>query len=266
MEPRISAGLGKGFLLSLAIPIDLKLARISYSLTDGTPYTPVYGDLHHRDEDLGGLGDIRLQLGAYRMIEGTPLILGARIGLVFPTGKTEDNPFVTLEEGDEHQHLQFGGGTVDPTARVELILRGKRIGKRGPKIGLMGRFDGRFPLYENPQGYRGPIQLAAGLGPVLRLPPPVEKLQVMALASASWTSAERWDGEVGENSGLGTVGLGIGLSWNISPKLVLSGMLSLRLFEQAVGAQFNQPVGGTIGISGFFEAPPKKQTESPSSS
>jgi hypothetical protein len=256
MEPRFSAGLGKGFLLSLAVPLDIKLAQIRYTLMDDTDYVPTYGGLHHRNEDLVGIGDIRLQLGAYRMIVGTPVIIGARIGVVLPTGKTEDNPFTAASQSQQHQHLQFGGGTVDPTAGLELIIRGKKVGSSGLAIGMIGNINGRFPLYENPRGYRGPISINAALGPMFRLPEPVKNVQIVSLATASWMSAERWDGELGENSGLGTIGGGLGLTWNITPKLALSGMLSFHFFERAQGAQFKQPLSGTLGISGFFGKPP----------
>ena len=252
MEPRFTAGLGKGFQLQVAVPIDLKAARITYTLMDGSAYTPTYGGLHHRDEDLFGLGDIRLQVGGYRMIPGTPVILGANLGLALPTGKTEETPFAAADEDTQHQHLQFGNGTVDPLASLELILTGK-------PVGMLGRISGRFPLYQNAKTYRGPIALSAALGPTFRLPEPVKSLQIMTLATASWMSAERWDGEVGENSGLGTVGAAVGLSWNITPKLALSGMMNFRFFEHAAGAQFNQPVAGTLGLSGFFNAPKKKK-------
>jgi len=255
MEPRLSAGLGKGFLLSVAVPLDVKIAGIQYSLMDGTPYQPTYGGLHHRNESLVGLGDIRLQLRAYRMILGTPLVVGARVGLALPTGKIEDNPFTAAQESQQHQHLQFGGGTIDPMVGLELIVRGKQIGSRGPKVGMFGKIDGRFPFYENPRGYRGSISLSAALGPMFRLPEPVNNLQIMSLVTASWMSAEHWDGEVGENSGLGTLGAALGLSWNITPKLSLSGMLSFRFFEAAEGAQFSQPISGTLGISSFFGTP-----------
>lgn len=246
LEPRFTAGLGRGFALGLSVPIDLKVARIRYQLTDGSSYVPSYAGLHHRDEDLFGLGDSRLELSGYRMIPTAPITLGARLGVVLPTGKIEDNPFEAQARGEVHQHLQFGGGTVDPTVGLELILR-------GVVVGMAGRFDGRFPLYQNPKGYRGPVRLNATLGPIFRLPKPVRQVQLVVLARASWMSAEFWDGEPGENSGLGTVGAGIGATWNITPNLAVSGMLNFRFFEHARGAQFNQPVAGTLGISGFFQ-------------
>jgi hypothetical protein len=258
MEPRFAAGLGKGFLISVAIPVDVKIAGIKYSLMDDTPYEPSYSGLHHRNEDLFGVGDVRLHLAAYRGIIGTPIVIGARIGLALPTGKTEDNPFTAGANSEDHQHLQFGGGTVDPIVGVELIVRGKKVGERGPKIGMVGKFSGRFPLYENPKGYRGPISLNAAVGPMVRMPDPADSLQFLALMTASWMSAERWDGLEGENSGLGTVGAGLGLSWNITPKLSLSGMLSFRFFQRAEGAQFSQPISGTLGISGFFGKPKER--------
>ena len=255
MEPRFAAGLGKGFLVSVAIPVDVKVAGIKYTLMDGTPYEPTYGGLHHRNETLFGLGDLRLKVAAYRTIQGSPVTIGAHLGLALPTGKTEDNPFAAVSDNEEHQHLQFGGGTVDPTVGLELIVQGKRIGERGPKVGMIGKFNGRFPLYANPRGYQGPVSINAALGPMFRMPEPVDTLQLTTLMTASWMSAERWDGEPGQNSGLGTLGAGVGLSWNITKKLVLSGMLSFRLLEVAQGAQFKQPVSGTLGLSGFFGKP-----------
>ncbi|MEE2828470.1 MAG: hypothetical protein VX498_04710 [Myxococcota bacterium] len=251
MEPRFAAGLGKGFQLELAIPVDVKAATIEYTLPDGSSFEPPYGDTHHRTETLFGLGDLRLQVAGYRRVESTPLLLGARIGLALPSGKTEEDPFRAATDGEEHQHLQFGNGTVDPLVAVELLVQSK-------PVGLLGSFSGRFPLYENPKGYRGSIQLAGNLGPVFRPPKPLDKLQFIVLANATWMSAEYWNGEEGENSGLGTVGASVGAGWQISPKVLLSGMVNFRIREFAVGAQFQQPVTGTIGLSGFFDAPHPK--------
>ena len=254
MEPRLAAGLGKGFQLELAVPIDLKVATIEYTLPDGSSFTPPYGEFHHRNETLFGLGDLRLQLAAHRRVGSTPLLLGARVGLALPTGKTEEDPFEAAAGGQEHQHLQFGNGTVDPLVGVELVLQGK-------PVGMLGAFSGRFPLYANPKGYRGSIQLSAQLGPVFRPPEPLDKLQFLVLANATWMSAEYWNGTEGENSGLGTIGASVGAGWQISPQFLLSGMVRFRIREFAQGAQFQQPVTGTIGLSGFFNAPHGKHPE-----
>ena len=254
MEPRFSAGLGKGFLINLAIPIDLKLTRFRYTLTDGSPFEPSQARLLHQEQDRIGLSDIRIEFKGYRGIAETPMIIGARLGVVLPTGATTSSPFGAREAGHTQRTLQFGGGTFDPTAGIELILY-------GAKVGMIGQFGGRFPLYENQHGYRGPIALNGSIGPNFRLPEPVRALQITTIMTASWLSPEYWDGEPAENSGLGTVGAAIALTWNINPKLALSGSLNFRIFEDAEGEQFKQPVAGTGGISGFFAVPKKEKTE-----
>ena len=247
-EAGLSLGLGKGFQLGLKVPLDVKHTTIAYSLPDGTEYVPPYGNTHHRNETLVGLGDIRLVAWHLRRIEGTPVLLGAGLGLAFPTGKTEDNPFTEEAANSEHQHLQFGNGTVDPLVRLQVILS-------GPNLGLVAQGTGRVPVYDNQRGYRGSIMVRGAIGPSLRLPAPVRGLQFLLLIEGNHMAAEYWDGEAGENSGFRTLGFSFAVNANITPNLALLGQFNWTPFEVAEGAQMSRPFQGTLGLSGTLPAP-----------
>ena len=70
-----------------------------------------------------------------------------RVGVTLPVGATVENPFRLGREGMSHQHIQFGTGTFDPFAEVELRAD-------------VGRFQiapwalGRASLYRNSHDYR----------------------------------------------------------------------------------------------------------------
>ena len=230
------------------MPIDLKISGIQYRLTDGSTFQPPYGDIHHRNETLIGLGDARFMGRWSGAIQGTPLLLNFGLGLSLPTGRIEDDPFAAAALEQEHQHLQFGNGTFDPMIDAALIVRGQ-------SWGLIARGHGRIPLYANSKGYRGSRQIGAEVGPTLRLPAPVDTLQLSMLAGCQWLSPEFWGGAVGENSGQLAVALRMGLSWNITPRLALQGNLVTRIYERSEGAQFKRPLAFTLGISGIVARP-----------
>ena len=58
-QTTVSFGLGNGWQVMGMIPVDAKLLSIEYTTMDGQPYDPPYGDIHHRNETLFGLGDGR---------------------------------------------------------------------------------------------------------------------------------------------------------------------------------------------------------------
>ncbi|HCP45478.1 MAG TPA: hypothetical protein DIU15_05525 [Deltaproteobacteria bacterium] len=256
LEPSISAGLGRGFHLGFHLPIDLRRAEIEYLLFDGTPYEPAYGDFHHRNEWLFGLGDARFVAGWTGEPPGSPLIVGGGVGVALPTGRTEEDPFAAAESQEEHQHLQFGNGTVDPLASFRLIVRGETLG-------MFSSVSGRFPLYANKKGYQGPVQLRGSVGPMLRPPAPLRSLQLLLLAVVSGNWPERWQGELGQNSGLLSAGVHLGLIWNITPQLAVQGAMLANAFQKSRGGQFTRPLTLTFGISGFLDLRPKKSRGHP---
>jgi hypothetical protein len=246
LEPGVTIGLGKGFQLSFHLPVDIKNSRISYLLSDGTPFDPPYGNVHHRNETLFGLGDARLMARWGVTIPATPVILGIGLGAALPTGKTEENPFDAASREEFHQHMQFGSGTVDPLGAFHLIVRGKNVG-------LLASASTRVPVYANEKGYRGAIQVSAAVGPTLRLPEPLRTIQLSLTGEFEWLSAEQWNGSPGENSGLVTAGMRLGLIWNVRPSLAIQANLLARAYERSTGAQFTRPVTLTLGVSGFLD-------------
>ncbi len=225
--------------------MDIKASTIRYTLEDGSSFVPPYGDIHHRDEVLGGLGDIRLEGGYFGRIPGTPVTLGGLLGVALPTGRTEEDPFRLASEGLFHQHLQFGNGTVDPLVQFRLI-----VGSQG--VGLLLNASGRFPVYANDKGYQGSSVGTLGLGPVLRLPDPLRGLQPYARATAEVLSPERWNETDGENSGRATLGMALGLIWNPHRLVSVMAQLEATALEFNVGAQVSRPLTATVGVSGYF--------------
>jgi hypothetical protein len=251
LQPGFAIGLGKGFQLGFRLPIDIKGSTIRYELLDGAPYSPPYGSIHHRTETLIGLGDAQFEFGLHGAPPGTPILLGLGLGVVLPTGKTEEDPFELAAREKEHQHLQFGGGTVDPTVSLSFVLRTRPFG--------MLLFGGaRVPLYENPKGYRGSISIQGAVGSTFRPSSPADRLQLLLLLHASHQEPERWYGEPGENSGRDTLGVSIGATYSVSPRVTVHAQLLANLLESARGAQFAQPVVLSLGVSGLIDLPKPK--------
>jgi hypothetical protein len=255
LQPRVTIGFGKGFQLGFRLPIDLKRSTIRYELVDGSPYAPPYGNTHHRTETLFGLGDGQVQFGLYGAPPATPLLLGVEVGVVVPTGKTEEDPFELAAREEEHQHLQFGGGTFDPTLSLSLVVRTR-------PFGLLANGSGRFPLYENPKGYRGSISLDGTVGATFRPASPLQRLQLLLLLHLSHQEPERWRGMVGENSGRNVLGVSLGAVYGITPRLTLHAQVRANVLESAEGAQFAQPVVLSLGVSGLIDLPKPPQAQS----
>ena len=110
--------------LSLRVPYDVKAVQIGYETLDGAPFTPPYGDIHHRTQTLRGISDPTV---AVDWMPRPSLMLGA--GLSLPVGEIVPNPIELGREGLTHEHIQFGSGTFRPTlARPASIASCTRKG------------------------------------------------------------------------------------------------------------------------------------------
>ena len=85
---------------------------ISYYLEDGSSYEPPYAGIHHRDEQLLGLGDPKVML--QKIFWKGDWGIMPNFSISIPLGKTEDNPYLRAKESLVHQHIQMGTGTTVP--------------------------------------------------------------------------------------------------------------------------------------------------------
>jgi hypothetical protein len=198
--------------VSLQIPYDVKEADVRYELPDGTPFDNPLGDVHHRTETLSGLSDLRI-LAAWNRpgvaLEGDRLTLA--FGLSLPTGRTEDDPYVLGQAGIRHQHIQFGTGSVDPLAQL-----GYSAGPMHVQAGV------HAPLYENPQGYRGPVVVDWAVGPIVAL---AEEVSASLHYTGIYQGRAYWDGHRDPNSGYLLHGVTLALPvrlgrWTLRPTVL----------------------------------------------
>src|SRR5690606_23026436 len=115
----VAYGIWRWLGAEVQIPFRVSHTSIEFRRLDGTPFSPDYLSIHHRDETLAGLADPWLLARADVELAGTAL--GARLGASLPVGRTEPNPFALGAMGQAHQHVQFGAGTVAPVAIVSAV-------------------------------------------------------------------------------------------------------------------------------------------------
>jgi hypothetical protein len=189
-------GLRENLQLNVTLPYDVKAMRIRYTTLDDQPFTPPYGDIHHRTETLTGISDAALGVD-WRVRPGW--LAGA--GFSLPVGRTEPNPVVLGREGKTHEHIQFGSGTVQPRLSLQYIRPGH--------VALFGRAEARLSVYENDEGFRAPTTLLWSAGPTIR----VRGIGVDGRFEGQHQTLGRWNGEVDEGSGFTNGGLRLGVSF-----------------------------------------------------
>jgi hypothetical protein len=193
LELRLSAeyGLNETFGVELQLPFRIVATSVEYTTPEGEPYEPLDAGVHHRDETLAGLGDPWLLARAGDFVDR--FWLAARAGVSLPLGSTEENPFELGDQGLRHQHIQFGSGTFDPVASLELA-------RSFEGIELQAFAQGQLPLYENRHGYHAPWRVYGGtsLGTLL-----AGKLFGSLGVEAFHEDAEEWDGERRQDGNLG---------------------------------------------------------------
>lgn len=208
----LAYGFSKDWDLELDIPYDVKTVSAKYELPDGTPFNNPVGDLHHRDERLQGISDLKLLVN-YR--PGSVLMgddrLHVGIGVSLPAGETEEDPWKKGNQGLKHQHIQFGTGTVDPMIRLDYY-------RLADPIGFLVSANLQLPLYENPHTYKGSTQADFTVGPRAQI---ADWLVVGASYVASYQTRAFWDGDPDENSGYFLQGVGFNAAIRIAPGVTI---------------------------------------------
>ena len=247
-ELRLAAEYGITRWLSADLLWSLRVVHIGFRLEDEatrTQISPPFGpDIHHRTETLVGLADPWLSLRAAKTLG--PWVFVFRLGVTLPVGSTVANPFSLGREGRAHEHIQFGSGTVDPLAGVEVR---RSVGR----FSLAGWMLGKTALYQNTHHYQAGSQLLGGV----------------SVASDLWTSRgwfalgalvhneqpEHWKGltETEGNLGRTDLLLDTSITWRLPSRWSITLSAKVPLWSRAVGAQLNTPAIGELTISRPFD-------------
>ena len=130
---------------SFQIPFQYRNIKISYNLLDGSNYEPPYAGLHHRNENLFGIGDGGIQARHFFALQDWTI--GLSMGTSIPFGKIEEDPYLLGALGEPHQHFQMGTGTFIPMVATNIIYQ-------KDDIGVLFSLQKDISLYENKLFYQ----------------------------------------------------------------------------------------------------------------
>lgn len=217
-ELRADYGLRDRLQLSLGIPYDAKDIEVRYTTLDGRAFDPPYGDIHHRSESLLGISDPELMLHYEMPSTAGSLQLGG--GLTFPLGEVSEDPIRLGLEGREHQHTQFGSGTVNP----KLAVRWTRPVRRTL---LAGYADVRISAWAADDGYRAPTIVRWSLGPSF----PVRGIGISPLFVGQYQTYGRWNGEIEEGTGFHNGGIRLQAAFTFKDDWILVPAMYSELYS-----------------------------------
>lgn len=239
-ELRADYGLRDGLQLSVGIPWDLKDIEVRYSTLDGGDFDPPYGDIHHRSESLSGLSDPELMLHYDLPSAAGSWQLGA--GLTLPLGEVSENPIRLGIEGREHQHTQFGSGTVNPRLAVRWT---RPLGR-----GLMTAYgDARVSAWSSDDGYRAPSVLRWSAGPSFS----VGRVGITPLLVGQYQTYGRWDGVIEEGTGFHNGGLRVQAAFPLNPDWIVVPSVYSELYSNGFSDEgFSQSTTWSLSITHFI--------------
>lgn len=233
-------GLAPNLAFQAVLPLRLVDTRTQFTDLSGNDLGPDAASIHHRNETLVGLGDAQLLVHTARFFAGTSV--GIRAGATVPLGFTVPNPYRLGEEGEQHEHLQFGTGTIDPLLGVDVA---RAVGAY--QAGVFGFL--RAPLLQNTWGYQAGTQLSGGasLARSFGISGPTLRLAVIGYHEFP----ERWNGVVPEedgNQGRTDVYLSPGITLPFGTDWSASVDLRVRVYSHVVNAQLDMPVVFAVSI------------------
>jgi hypothetical protein len=243
VESRIEAerGIAPGFSASLTVPFRWAQLGIRNETLGGDPFPdPPDEGIHHRNETIFGPGDPVLALRAGRGVGGGAV--AGTLGVSIPFGETRPNPFEAGENGERHQHFQFGAGILQPIVGVDaLVPAGSAV--------LTANATGTLALYENRWGLRPSSRAQASIGAGHALG---EKLFLAGRATVAREWPERWRDHQPEHEGnLGRTDIlaSGNLRWQARESISASAGVSLPLYTDAVGSKIDYPGTLMLGVS-----------------
>lgn len=225
-------GLGEKVQLSIQLPYDVKAMRVRYSTLDGAPFTPPYGDIHHRTETLRGISDPSL------LLDYAPhdrWLLG--FGTTIPIGHLEPDPVELGREGKTHEHIQFGSGTFEP-----------RLSAQYSAAHWVARAEARLSLYENRYGFRAPSTYSWSIGPNFR----AGRLSIAPRITGQYQTIGRWSGAIDEGSGFQNGGARLQIALPVG-SLTLAPSVYRELWSHGFsGESFRQGTTWSLAVSKVF--------------
>lgn len=214
----------------------------TYREQDGTPKL-VPNDIHHHDTTLVGPGDPWL-VARFAGRFGK-LTTAARLGITFPLGATQPDPYALGAEGEWHEHTQLGTGTFVPIVGVGASYA-------FDPIVLSGSFLGFFSFYENDDGFRAPARYfgaVRGSWPLLE-----QTLIPYVTVDVAGETEEIWHGSPGlEGSNVrADLLLGGGIQWEFTKDWMLDFSLRGRAARFTSARGFEYPGVAQLAISTHF--------------
>lgn len=247
-ETRLSAGYALAPWLAVEGSLPYRIAAIDVTYRDpatGMVVTPNNGAIHARDETLQGIADP--SLGVHLADERGGFRLHLRAATTLPLGRTEDDPFILGQIGQEHQHLQFGTGTFIPSVAIEAQR------PAGPVVLSLWALTFQS-LYENGDRYQAGDRYSGGLN------------TSASLGTRAWTfsgalevhkeTAETWAGVRHEdegNNGRTDVLVGAGAAWRPLPSLAVVADVKAPAYSKVVGPQLDFDVVVSLSVVGTFD-------------
>ncbi|MSP61838.1 MAG: hypothetical protein EXR72_16190 [Myxococcales bacterium] len=240
-ELRLRAELGLTDWLAADLVMGLRMVVVGFQFQDQQRLaveTP-HEDIHHRSETLIGPSDPWLSLRATRRHEAWTS--SVRLGATLPIGGTTPNPFRLGRQGEVHQHIQFGTGTVNPLAEIEVR---REVGR----FVLSGWAIGKLALYSNRHGYQAGDLLLGGLRASSDLW--LKRVRFLVGGVAYHEEAERWDGVVETEGNLGRTDVMVesAITWRFSGEWSVALSARLPVWSRSVGAQLSTPAVVELAI------------------
>lgn len=208
-----------------------------------------YKSIHHRNEVLVGLGDPTLRLGfqPIPLKASTSWFLELGVGVSFPLGRTEADPYQAGREGREHQHIMFGTGTFDP---LGYLMLGYLLSK--VQVYVQGNVKGS--LYPNSFNFQEGVQLQTSFTAESSFG--LKTWSFMAQFSFQHQTPGLWSGQVSDPDGLGgrtDLLLSTGVFWRPNPQWQLSARFSFPINLNHTGGELSQPVVLGVGLNYQFQ-------------
>jgi hypothetical protein len=237
-------GLANWVALSLTVPYRFMTTRVHYTDLAGNDYDPVPRDTHHRNETITGLGDPTIALAFGRAFQRFGF--SVRLGALLPFGRTlAEDPFIAGREGREHEHTQFGTGTVRP-------LAGSALGYDFGVVGLDAYFQGTLSIATNSNGYEAGQRMMGGFRASSAFG--LSGVRFGIGMEASHETTETWHGQVQKEGNLGRTDVLAVLTARWSPfrRWGFFGAFKVPVYVNAGGAQLSYPFVLQLGAAAGF--------------